>query len=351
MGEDYIISLGSTAERMPIDAKSWDAGDPIIQEGIYRLLPELENINFVSSVRIPDNEIDEYVKNCRHIIQTGTPSWINPIYRLFWKACIKYNKRISFLGIGLAVPYTSDFWYGREEFFRLKEAGLIDLVVCRDKLCYYWLTKSLGLPKAKTHLLPCPGFYVLEPKLISEKKNIILSIPNPEETSVSRKDVFKEALYKFKHIQIELEKHDARVFMTYHRHLPSFKPFHEEFKKAFPGKDLNWFPLWPDFKKFHEDKHVYIGVRNHGALPCSGGGIPSLLLGTDDRQHLADEIPFLSKYDISRNSFDPRFIIDWYTSLIPTGISLSLSNWRDVTYQRWQEILKPLKEVINDTVS
>jgi len=345
MGNDYVVLLGPCAERVPeeVDGKySWDAGDPIIQEGIYQLLPGLERADCVSSSRIPNNEIDPVVRQARYLIQTGTPSWMNYRYRLWWEAAARAGKKIAFLGIGLAVPYNGDFWFGREDFIRAKDAGIIDFIVCRDPLCYYWLLHRCGIPQQKISLLPCPGFYVLPPRQRTEKKKVVFAVANPEEVSCGTHTTFKDYFEKAEYIVTELEKRGAEVFLAYHRHLPSFPDFVKTCGKFFPNKKLHWFPLFEDFKEFHRDKDVYIGIRNHGALPCAGSGMPSLLLGTDYRQHIADTIPFLSRFDISYIGIDPCAVIDWYYALRVKDISDSLSAWRGVTHDHWQDVLEKI---------
>lgn len=341
MGDSYVLNLGPCAERVPYNGVSWDAGDPVIQEGIYQLLPELEKEKFIPSIKIKHEDIDKVVKNAKYLIQTGTPSWVNPRYRQYWLAAIRHKKPVAFLGIGLAVPYNSDFWYGREELMRLRDSGLIDVVVCRDELCYYHLTKSCGFPKSKTHLLPCPGFYAFShTHTVSEKKEVVLALPNPEETSCAASTTFREYLQTFKYLCLELEKRGATVHLAYHRHLPSFPAFRDEVARIFGPRTLHWFPLMKDYAHFHKDKHVYIGVRNHGALPCAGSGMPSLLLGTDNRQYLGNQIPYLSKIDIGYNGIITSQVLDWYYALRPETLSQSLLAWRGVTTDRWRDALK-----------
>ena len=344
MSKDYIIMLSPSS---PKGEMPWDAGDPVILDGMYVLLPELYGCKTVYSSRIPGDEIDEYVQNARYILQVGTPSWVTPNYRRFWKSCITHSKHISFLGIGLAVPYELDFWYGREAFIQLKDSGLIDLIVCRDKFCYYWLAQRCGIDAGKIHILPCPGFYILKPQAVRSKKKVVFSIANPvTETSRQTDLTFQNYYERCKYTIEELEKSGVEVYVTYQRSLPDYPAFAEEYEQKFPGRPLTWFPDSEAFIEFHKDKDIYIGVRNHGALPCAGAGKPSLLLGTDYRQFLADEIPFLSRYDISHGELIPRFVLTWYHSLDADSISASLIRWRVATFNRWREILQDVIEIL-----
>jgi len=339
-----VVMLGPCAERIPKDGVSWDAGDPIIQEGVFKLLPQLENCEIIQSIFIDVNDIEKTVKEADYFVTPGTPSWVNPRYRLWWKEISKQQKKVSFLGIGLTVPFAGNFWYGHEDFINLKDSGAIDLIVCRDKFCYYWLHKVCGVPDSYINELPCPGFYTLPIKARTSKKRVVFSLPNPEETSVGDFTVFERVLEKCAYIIDELEKRGAQVFLSYQRHLPSFPVFAEEVKRIMPNRKLYWFPLWQDFENFHKDKDVYIGFRNHGALPCAGAGMPSLLIGTDYRQILAEEIPFLSKYDVSHTNIKPSFIADWYYALNPESISSSLITWRGVTLDKWQHLLTKINQ-------
>lgn len=339
-----VVLIGPCAERIPKDGVSWDAGDPIIQEGVYKLLPRLEQCDVVQSTFVETKNIKKEVEKADYFIVPGTPSWVNPLYRLWWKEISRQKKKISFLGIGLTVPFAGNFWYGHEEFINLKDSGSIDLIVCRDKFCYYWLHKVCGTPDNIIYELPCPGFYTLPLQLRNEKKKVVFSIPNPEETSVGDFTVFERILQNCAYIAEELEKRGAEIYLSYQRHLPSFPAFAEEVSRIMPDRILHWFPLWQDFEDFHKDKDVYIGFRNHGALPCAGAGMPSLLIGTDFRQLLAEEIPFLSKYDVSHTGIRPEFIVDWYYSLDVKSISSSLLTWRGVTLDKWRCLLNRVNE-------
>lgn len=321
----------------------WDGGDSIITYGLKVLLPELDKHELIYSAEIPHNETDNYVKSADYVIHAGTPSWLTTNNRRFWKSCIKYQKPIWMLGIGLTVHYLSHFWDGAEDFVNLKNTGLIKLIVCRDKLCYYWLCQKLGFDTDKIHILPCPAFYSLPPIQICDKKEIVYSLPNINETSRQNDWTFVNFYDKSSYIVSELRKNGSNVHLLYQRSLEEYPDFNETFKKYFPDDKINYFTSQETFIDFMEKKEVYIGVRNHGALPSSGAGKLSLLLGTDYRQYLADEIPFLTKIDISYCDWQPRTILDWYHSLDVESISKSLMRYRNITYNHWQELLAPLK--------
>lgn len=96
-----------------------------------------------------------------------------------------------------------------------------------------------------------------------------------------------------------------------------------------------------DFRSTILDHDVFIGYRNHGAIPAAGAGKASLLLGTDYRQALAELIPFMSKIDISYTGLECSAISDWFSSLNPAGVGHSCLNFRNATFERWQTVLKP----------
>jgi hypothetical protein len=325
----------------------WDGGDSVITEGVKKLLPVLNNNRLVFSADIPNEEIDSYVQKCKYVIHAGTPSWITGINRPFWKACIKYQKHIAMLGVGLALHYSSDIWYGGQEFVELKNSGLIDLIVCRDKLCYYWLHQRLGFDSSKIEILPCPAFYVMPTdRPSSDKKEVVFSIANIDETSRQCDVTFKNYYEKCQYTIAELEKAGASVHILYQRNLDLYGAFRDHIKSILPNRTIHHCKSQQEFQNFLYDKDVYMGVRNHGALPCSGAGKPSLLLGTDYRQYLADEIPFLTKVDISFFDWMPRVIVDWYTALDVGGIGTSMIRYRNLTFEHWQHRLRPIAESI-----
>ena len=343
--KDYVLQLGPCGHRPVKEGDGWDAGDQVIQEGIYKLLPELSNVPTVVSSVVKPEEIDECVKNCKYVIQMGTPSWPDLVYRAFWRACATHKKHISFIGIGLAVEFNSDFWYGREDFMELQRSDLIDHIVCRDKYCYYWLLKRCGFLGSKIKKLPCPGFYVLPMRHVTAKKRVVISIANPQETSISQQHAYHNLFEHYNYICNELEKRGAEVFVIYQRCGTNYMGFLTEYHKIVK-RPLIWFQSPHYFEQFFSDKQIYIGFRNHGALPCAGAGMPSLLLGTDYRQALAEEIPFLSKIDVSHAALRPEEIFNWYYALDPNCISKSLTNWRNVTMDLWKPVLDDIKEKI-----
>jgi len=210
--------------------------------------------------------------------------------------------------------------------------------------------------------LPCPAFYTFPLRDVTEKKNVVYSIADIGNIVTATPDTLKGYYRKSQTIVADLRKKGANVSIAMNAMIDDRHPFYQYFKsELFPGEELHRF--WgykatgeidntntPDspgpkaYIDFHKDKHVYIGVRNHGALPCAGAGIPSLLLGTDLRQQLADEIPFLSKLDISRAEWRTDYVLNWYDALEPQSISISLRRWREMTYNRWREVLQPVIE-------
>ena len=344
MDKKTVVILTSHSNRG--ENKEWEPGDQQITEGVFRILPELNNHNIILIKTLEPEQQDEAIKNCDYVIVAGTPGWVHPSFRKNWKSCEKYGKHISFLGIGLAVPYEADFWYGREDFTHFKDSGLIDLVVCRDKYALYWIKKRVGFDGSRIASLPCPAFYMMDKAPVKEKKKVVFSIANIAECSISSFDAYKDYYNNSKDLVKDLKKIGAEVFITYMRSIPNHAEFMVEMKELFPEDTITGFNSPQEFRDFHTDKDIYIGVRNHGALPMSGAGKPSLLLGTDYRQKLAEEIPFLSKIDISYSGINQREVMDWYHSLSPEGISRSLIDYRNISYKRYRTLLKPLIELL-----
>lgn len=325
----------------------WEPGDQLITEGLFRIIPELNKHHTTLIKTLPAQEQDLVIKNCDYVIQAGTPGWVHPSFRRNWESCAKYKKRIAMLGIGLAVPYEADFWYGREDFTHLKDTGLIDLIVCRDKYALYWLKKIVGFDPTKITSFPCPAFYMMdEDPAAGNKKKVVFSIANIDECSHSHPDTFHGYYSQCSEIVSELKKMGAEVFITYMRAIGNYPVFIDEMKRLFGDVPIFGFNSPREFREFHSDKHVYIGVRNHGALPMAGAGKPSLLLGTDYRQKLAEEIPYLSKIDVSYSGVNRREILDWYEALSPNGLSMSLLMFRRLSYKKWREVIAPVLEVL-----
>ena len=328
-------------------AWNFDAGDPVILEGIFKLIPELKNnfdVRYSSKALVEGGmeALEKLIENALYVIIPGTPSWWDPEHRLSWNFCAKYKKRVTLIGVGSTVPYDGDFYYGREELNEMRMAGIIDLVICRDKFCYWWLTQKCGFSTTNTFVFPCPAFYTFDIKEVTSKKNVVMSIGFPSEVSHSSENTFRDYFTKTKYIAEELEKRGHTVHFTYQRTLPNYQGLKEYFAEKLPGRNVDWFDTFEKFQSFHKDKDVYIGVRNHGALPCAGSGMPSLLLGTDNRQFLADEIPFLSRMDISHALWQPYAVLDWHAAVYPQSISQSLRYWRTITYQRLRAAFLPV---------
>jgi hypothetical protein len=347
MAKEHVVFISCAWE--------WEAGDAVIHQGLRMLLPELAKFDIHHSAYYLVNhdqtkndpaKLEELIRTARYIITPGTPSWVNEVHRVAWKMCIKHKKKVAFLGIGLAVPYEGDFWYGREALVGLKNARLVDTVVCRDRLCYYWVHQRAGIAPGKAIVLPCPAFYMFPQKRVTSKKKVVFAIADVEEVSHASDETFKEYYNKTVWTVNELRTAGAEVSIAYHRWRDDNSPFYKKFKELFPKDELHRFRTPESYVNFHKDKDVYIGVRNHGALPCAGSGMPSLLLGTDCRQYLADEIPFIAKLDISFCDWEPTFVMDWYRSLEPSGTSQSLLTWRNLTYNHWRQWLAPQIEVL-----
>src|SRR4030042_3091708 len=276
----------------------WDAGDSIIYEGILRVLPELYNYELIFSLTIPKNEVNKRVKEAKAIVVAGSPSWMNESHRVIWKACIEERKSIFFLGIGLANHYANDWWAGREQFIELIQSGLIELIITRDRYAYYWICQRSGMQENKVTMLPCPAFYTFPIKpTVERKKEVVFGIANPWETSCSTPKVWEAYYEKVNYLLEELKKANCNIYVTYQRTPGNYVGWIEEYEKniAYP---MFWFKTPEEFENFHKNKDVYIGFRNHGALPSAGSGMPSLLLGTDFRQSLGEMVPFLAKQDI-----------------------------------------------------
>lgn len=316
----------------------WDGGDSVITAGLMTLCPSLAAKKLIFSRDVAYENIDSVVGGAQCLIHAGTPSWLCMDNRPFWRAATKHRKKVFMLGIGLAMHYTSEMWYGSEEFVNLRDAGLIERIVCRDKLCYYWLNQRLGFPSDRISVLPCPGFYAAAPSRATDKVGVVVSVGNEEETAHETRYTFRGYHEKTSYLVGELEKSGAVVHLMYQR--PLGGAFREQLRKHYGDRPVHSFTSCRAFCDFIQSRDVYVGVRNHGALPCAGAGKPSLLLGTDYRQHLADEIPFLSRIDISHASWEPREVLDWYHALEPASIAASLLNYRRSTAERWTAVLR-----------
>lgn len=348
MSKEHVIFVSTVWE--------WGPGDGSIVQGIYQLLPELKNYDIHFSTYYLDNhdktkndpaKYEELLRTAKYVIVPGTPSWPTPVHRITWELCAKHHKHIAFLGIGLTIPYEADFWYGREEWASLAATKLIDLIVCRDKYCYYWLGRRCGFDSSKITELPCPAFYIFPTREVTEKKNVVYSIADVDAVACSTPNTLKHYYDRTEIILANLKQLGANVSICLNAMIDERHPFYLMFQKRFAGNELHRFNNPQDYIDFHKDKHIYIGVRNHGALPCAGAGIPGLLLGTDYRQMLAQEIPFLSRLDISYTDWKAQWVLDWYQSVEPASISKSLVRWRELTYLRWREALKPVIEALS----
>lgn len=322
----------------------WCGGDSVITHGLLELVSSLKDCQLTYSVEIPFNETDSYVAQCDYVIHAGTPSWMTVDNRRFWHACIKHKKHIAMLGVGLAVPYSFDIWYGVEDFINLRDAGLIDMIVCRDKFCYYWL-KKLGYFHDRIHLLPCPGFYISPiTKVVKDKTNVVLSLANVSETAKQNENTFRNYYEKKKYVLDELRARGAVVELLYQRDIKQYPSVKLEYDKWFPNETIYSFDNKEQYLEYVSKKDVYVGVRNHGAISSASIGLPALLMGTDNRQFIADEIPFINRIDISHADWNPRFIFSWYDSLHTENISQSLIKYKDITKEQWLHTIEPIRQ-------
>lgn len=320
----------------------WDGGDSVITHGLLNLLPELAGCEIAFSEDIPDDRTDEAVEWSDYIIHAGTPSWHRVANRRFWEAAKKHRKRLALLGVGLAVPYQLDFWYGSEAFIDLRDSGLIDLIICRDKFCYYWLQQRHGFDSTKILTLPCPGLFLVPPRMIRSKRKVIVSVCVPELTGAASAYTFQDYHAKTRHLIEELRGCGAQVSVIYQREMS--RSLESLLMDQFGVSKIHSFGSRDSFCRFVLDHDVYVGVRNHGALACAGAGRPSLLLATDYRQSLADEIPFISKIDISHKRWEVSEISDWYRSMVPD--SQQLVTFRHLALGRWNDATKHLRDYL-----
>ena len=338
----------------------WDGGgDCVITEGLKVLLPEMLKHKLVYNPEIPPDRIPAVVKSADYVISAGTPAWANAHCRSYWPPAIQYGKPMAFLGIGLAYPNQGAMWYGVDgplglepEIRNLQRFGQLDAIVCRDKLCFHRLQQLEFRPLTT---LPCPAFYALPPRLVQRKKEVVISIPNPHETSRSTPTALKNFIEKTRKLITGLQRYQGvNVHVIYQRTSTGIARYgggsKERYRKfmrvmsASLGKPVKNFRTFKAFSDFLADKDVYIGVRNHGAMPCAGSGMPSLLLGTDYRQFLADEVPFVSRIDISHAGWEPVEVMRWYDSVDPSGVSMSLNHFREQSWNSWQFELNRVRE-------
>lgn len=316
----------------------WDSGDPVIFEGLLNIVNSLRNSELLFHCDVVD-DVDA-VKWCDIVVQAGTPSWTKHSLRRYWWLAIEHRKPVYFLGIGLACHYDNHFWYGAEDFIALKDSGVLKLVVCRDRYAYYWLGSVLGVRKEMLHLLPCPAYFAFNPDPCVDKKSAVVSIPNPDETSRQNELTFFNWDYNIKCVIQGLEECGCRVSVVYQRSGKEHRAFVDRYCDYF-GRKINTHESFVEFKEFMISHDVYIGYRNHGALPMAGAGKSALLLGTDYRQSLAECTPFLSHIDISYTEWTPSLIADWFGALNPSGVGQSNLNYRLATYERWQQAIEP----------
>lgn len=320
----------------------WCGGDSVITAGLLRVWPELAACRLLFSADVPEAETDDAVASCRYIVHAGTPSWYAEERRRFWVAAARHRRRIALLGIGVAVSPLQTWWYGCEAFMRLRETGLVDPIVCRDRSAIYWLSTRLGWDAQQIQVLPCPGLFAAPPGRPSPwKDRVLLSIADPEETGSARPETWAGYWERMGLLRTALAGEGADVTLVYQRRpRPGFL---EIARRAFGGSDITWFSAPQAFYEALAHHDVYIGVRNHGAMPAAGAGLPSLLLGTDERQRLADEVPYIAQQDIGHVPPDVRGVLDWWRSLDALGMSRSLVEFRTLAERRWREVLTPLQ--------
>lgn len=347
MSKEHVIFISSAWE--------WEAGDGPITQGVYALLPELKeyDIHFSSyylrnhdKSKEDPKKYEELLATAKYVIVPGTPSWAHEVHRQSWKLCMKHKKHLSFLGIGMTLGYDSTWWNGIEDFVRLRDSGLIDRIVCRDRRCYYWICHRAGFDSARIITLPCPAHYMFPTHEVTTKRKIVYAITSVNNCGHSTDNTFVEYYNRSKEIVRNLRAQGNEVFIAFHRWIDDNHPFYQEFTEMFPNEPLHRFPTPQSYIDFHRDKDVYIGVRNHGAFPCGGSGMPSFLMGTDNRHYLVDEAPFISKMVITHADWRWNTVTDWHECLYPKDVSRSLIAWRERSYVRWREFILPIIDIL-----
>jgi len=326
----------------------WSPGDSIILNGLLTLMPRLRDCELVYTGRAADSDLAEFFSSgvldefstCDYIIKPGTPSWMREVDRAVWARCVAEGKRLSLLGIGTGLGYREQFRYGRKEVVALGRSGLLDVVICRDQHCYYHL-RQLGWPEEIMEVLPCPALFLFPAgPPITSKTRVALDIVNIEECSHTTNRTFQDYYEKMRYLLGKLRERGSQVTLGYHQRSHAHL---SRLRELFPGEEISWFPSLESFRDYYCSKDVYIGARVHGVLPCAGRGMPCFGLGTDERQSAWEQVPFISSLDIRFNGeWNPDAILDWYDSLDPAGISLSLLNYRVRKEQRWTELVSRL---------
>jgi hypothetical protein len=335
-----ILVITSQTQMVPRDC-----GDGVIATGLMRLWPELAGQRMIFTPDVPDDAVDDAVAGCQYIVQAGTPAWFTSRNWRWWAAAARHKKRISFLGIGMGLSYYWTWWYGSEPFIRLRDSGLVDQIVCRDRYTHFWLGRRLGFDFEKMRILPCPGFFAAEPGQPSDRKlRVLLSIANPEETGHSVWHTFEAYFVRTGILISSLVVAGATVTIIYQRGCS--QEFIDQTSETLGGYPIRVVTDIGDLLKLISEHDVYVGARIHGALPMAGAGKPAFLLGTDERQHAATEIPFVARQDMSHVPFDPTSVLDWWQSLDAGGVSRSLVEYRVRTEARWRDVLNPLNERI-----
>ncbi len=334
---------------MIFGAHNWDCGDSVAEHALFKILPQLNDCEVVYAGEDP-NDLDriEEVLSADYIIRPGTPSWMSGEVSLHvWRECIRRKKDLYLLGIGCGIKETGDFSFRAKEVTELIESGVLKLAICRDRLTYFWLRK-LGAPAGIVHLLPCPGFYLMgrPDGPVRFKRKVALDLVNPDYCSHTTRETFSGYFDKMKYLLEALESRGASVMLGFQRNKgnPAFKSFEVMFNQHFPDRALHWFRTQETFEYYYNSREIYIGARVHGALPCSGSGMPCFGLGVDARQFAWEQVPFIARADIRYvDEWYVDFILQWYDALHPLSISESLVDYKRITLQAWREKTSCLK--------
>jgi len=363
-------------------------GDPLIVRSVLKLLAKQLNSHtsvwYGEASKRFNKGVDvqpslDHIVQCKHFVKPGTPSWLMPFDTAVYKHFVEQGKSICMIGLGGSSGWMAQ--HVNNETIKLLAKylndGGINFLSVRSQTTYSnWI--NAGADPEKVHLLPCPGYFFLSPnKPTISKKVVALDLLDPHRNAVVKPTgnfprdyctTFYKYFERIKYLYDELVEHGAEVHLCCHEGTSAQSTIHliqnktitnskqllnsrtEEkasslfnlvtgIKEHFDGLKVHFFNAEEEFADFYNSIDVYIGGRIHGALPCAGIGKPVLALGVDMRQYTLEQIPYIAKLDIRYGHWNPDTVLDWYATLNPRGVSLSLLEFRKRKEEQYKALL------------
>lgn len=280
--------------------------------------------------KLPLNKNTDKILNCDLLVQSGAPfyycfpdgsgihnnEWDKPLIRNRYLK-IRENVNLINIGVGSCQPYNSD----GSEFLTnapcadyIKEFhSLCKLTVIRDRLSKKILN-SLGLDAP---LLPCPSIFAMDHFGISPAEPGYIALNYMAlgghyefGQNINRKkwrDTFI-AFYNMlqKEHSIVIVCHDENELRIIKKMLPEAKTF-------FSGSLRN-------YMDFYSKSKAFIGCRVHGAFAAASFGKPAMVIGSDTRAHMINEIGLKS---IFVKDVMPDLLMDNYRALMSEKVDYS----------------------------